>query len=593
MFNNKITSKLCLFSALLHLSISVTFPVPANAATLNKIVSQVSGKCVDIIGGPTATRNGINVDQWTCSDSSKNQLFTLQPAGTGVYQLIAEHSKRCLDIPSALTADGIGLQQWDCTAGATKQLFKLNPATSGTTIVSVATGKCVSLHSNSSDNGALIQQYTCNGVANQKFNIVPVNTTPPATTTWVSCAAQYGTCSFSGTRRVLYGVSTTASNVIKTFTNGTACNNTVFGDPAPGQNKSCFYENITQPTTPSGGGTAGICTPSSNTYTQAMPALNISKAVASANLVIRGQNNVVIDGKAFKDEGGQNCLSIQNSTNITVRNSSFIGCYRGVLAENSTNVVIENNYFENNVASAVGLNSTGVKVRYNRIKNAGGGKWLTMSEAFGNRMLPNMVQFNKVYGAGNEITNNVGLNEPGKSSTEDLMTTYQSQGTSSAPIYIQNNCIQGGGPSPSGGGLMVGDQGGKYITARNNSLINVGQYSMAIAGGHYNQILNNRIYAHERSGFPLDVGLYVHDYGNSLDGTGCSNNTVQGNQIDCVHGTNNCGAAKGNECGAVAGWDSNSWGGAFGTPQLGPNLSGMKCPIDFATPNSNNFPGCQ
>jgi serine protease len=55
--------------------------------------------------------------------------------------------------------------------------------------------------------------------------------------TWVKCAVEGGFCSFSGTKTVRYGIGT--SWYTKTLTNGTGCNNTVFGDPAHGYVKEC------------------------------------------------------------------------------------------------------------------------------------------------------------------------------------------------------------------------------------------------------------------------------------------------------------------------------------------------------------------
>jgi hypothetical protein len=44
---------------------------------------------------------------------------------------------------------------------------------------------------------------------------------------------------FTGQRDVRYG--TTTQFVTKTFTDGTACTNAVFGDPAHGTVKACWY----------------------------------------------------------------------------------------------------------------------------------------------------------------------------------------------------------------------------------------------------------------------------------------------------------------------------------------------------------------
>ncbi|MGF6769085.1 hypothetical protein P3T18_001555 [Paraburkholderia sp. GAS199] len=56
---------------------------------------------------------------------------------------------------------------------------------------------------------------------------------------WTPCAAEYGTCRFSGTREVLYG--TVEQHAVKTFTDTADCNNGVFGDPAPGVIKRCAF----------------------------------------------------------------------------------------------------------------------------------------------------------------------------------------------------------------------------------------------------------------------------------------------------------------------------------------------------------------
>lgn len=68
--------------------------------------------------------------------------------------------------------------------------------------------------------------------------------TPAPVATWTVCAAENGTCTFSGTRSVRYG----AANVYvtKVIAGTTPCTNTVFGDPTPGTAKTCYYSSITQ-----------------------------------------------------------------------------------------------------------------------------------------------------------------------------------------------------------------------------------------------------------------------------------------------------------------------------------------------------------
>jgi parallel beta-helix repeat protein len=54
---------------------------------------------------------------------------------------------------------------------------------------------------------------------------------------WTVCATEGGRCSFSGQQQVRYGAN--GSYVFKTLTDGTACSNSVFGDPIYGVVKQC------------------------------------------------------------------------------------------------------------------------------------------------------------------------------------------------------------------------------------------------------------------------------------------------------------------------------------------------------------------
>jgi probable HAF family extracellular repeat protein len=59
----------------------------------------------------------------------------------------------------------------------------------------------------------------------------------PAPTDWILCAPEGGVCTFTGTTEVRYG--SNGSFVYQTSTDGTACNNELFGDPIFGTVKHC------------------------------------------------------------------------------------------------------------------------------------------------------------------------------------------------------------------------------------------------------------------------------------------------------------------------------------------------------------------
>jgi uncharacterized repeat protein (TIGR02543 family) len=87
-----------------------------------------------------------------------------------------------------------------------------------------------------------------------RFNLVSGGTTPPTTPTdtppagYSRCASEWETCSFSGSADVVYGALATWTSP-RSFTGGTPCTNTVFGDPLRGTFKACYFKpNATTPT---------------------------------------------------------------------------------------------------------------------------------------------------------------------------------------------------------------------------------------------------------------------------------------------------------------------------------------------------------
>lgn len=69
----------------------------------------------------------------------------------------------------------------------------------------------------------------------------PSEPAPTPTDSWTRCAAEGGTCSFTGTRQVRYGAPGYYN--YKTVTGSTPCTNAVFGDPKKSTAKYCDYAN--------------------------------------------------------------------------------------------------------------------------------------------------------------------------------------------------------------------------------------------------------------------------------------------------------------------------------------------------------------
>jgi len=71
---------------------------------------------------------------------------------------------------------------------------------------------------------------------------------PTPAPSWTKCADEWGTCTFTGTTQVRYGLNGTW--VTRTATSSIGCNNDVFGDPLPGADKICEYASTSPSPSP-------------------------------------------------------------------------------------------------------------------------------------------------------------------------------------------------------------------------------------------------------------------------------------------------------------------------------------------------------
>jgi hypothetical protein len=87
------------------------------------------------------------------------------------------NSGLCLDVPSSSTTGGVQLDQWTCS-GATNQEWALDPvgsyATSGDSVYQLTvlnSGYTAEDESNSTTEGAAIDQWASNGGSNQHWTL--------------------------------------------------------------------------------------------------------------------------------------------------------------------------------------------------------------------------------------------------------------------------------------------------------------------------------------------------------------------------------------------------------------------------------------
>jgi len=267
---------------------------------------------------------------------------------------------------------------------------------------------------------------------------------------------------------------------------------------------SCKKETITHPTKISpidtikspvgfidtGSGTAGaVIVPAM--YEGAAENLTF---ISSGPITLKDKHDTVISGIATPR------ISLENCSNITIRN-----CKIGPNGKNGINLLNCNNMHID--SCYIYHVATGIFASY--------GKAISITNCQAKNMIGpfpqgQFVQFNNISGGGSRISFNKFENVLGESYTEDAISLFKCNGLATDPIVVESNWIRGGGPSGSGGGIMLGDGSGSNQVARNNILVDAGQYGMAVSGGTYMSIVNNSIYG--KSQPFTSEGIYYHNY---------------------------------------------------------------------------------
>jgi len=244
---------------------------------------------------------------------------------------------------------------------------------------------------------------------------------------------------------------------------------------------------------------------------------------ASAPLVYKNQSNLTISGDSISGGAGP-CISLTNCTNVHITKCKLVNgngtAAVGINLQGCSGVTIDYNFISKVSTGVYAQNCTGkIVVNLNQFKNM-----------MGPYPRGACVQFNNVSGGGNRITNNKSDNIAGQSNPEDAINIYKSNGLATDAILVSGNILRGGGPSTTGSGITVGDQGGSNIIVTNNIVVNTGNIGMQVAGGSYIAMTNNTIYS---SASPVShLGLGCGNY----SGLPSTNITISGNKIKWMCG---------------------------------------------------------
>ena len=301
--------------------------------------------------------------------------------------------------------------------------------------------------------------------------------------------------------------------------------------PAPSPSPSPGTVTYAGPITITKGGTY------SGNWESQDPNVPAVRVQTSEPVIIENSN---IRGKGFLIHGYQNRLTIRNNRFLGLNpNISGRGAGKAIVAEEIYNLRIENNLIENtagiylrNWRGNAGNGET-IKIFRNKIRNIegrvsnGSGGWTNQ------RVITQAIMFNQVQRVPNvEIAWNEIVNEPFKSLPEENINFYISSGTSSSPVRIYNNYIQGAynadpvhDSNYAGGGILIGDgtttdpNNSGHVRVFDNQVVGISNHGLAIVGGVNTQFYNNRVIASGRlpDGRRIaahTVGIYMWDINN-------------------------------------------------------------------------------
>lgn len=226
--------------------------------------------------------------------------------------------------------------------------------------------------------------------------------------------------------------------------------------------------------------------------------------------VYQNEDNLVIEGKEFGHNANGKALVFYNCQNVIVRNCKFAEVNQddSLMFDGCNNILVEHCEFENVHRGARVWRAThDVIIRENHFTNI-------LGRIRGGVKTTCAIQFAYCQGTNLKIIDNSCETIPGFGAQDDTINLFYSFGTDTDPIEVSGNWCRGHGDkvegSRSGGGILIGDYGGKYQIAEDNICVDTGNYGMGIAGGQYMTLKDNTVYGIK--GHLNQLGLSIWDF---------------------------------------------------------------------------------
>ena len=127
---------------------------------------------LDVAGG--AKNNGANIQIWSTSRDSRNQMFRFERTSDGYYSIRAMHSGMGVDITANNTAEDTNVQQYNAYNGDSQKFTVVRNANGTYSFYSKTSGRCIDVDCGKAANGTNVRMHSANGSAAESFYLEEV-----------------------------------------------------------------------------------------------------------------------------------------------------------------------------------------------------------------------------------------------------------------------------------------------------------------------------------------------------------------------------------------------------------------------------------
>ncbi|MFB0840864.1 RICIN domain-containing protein [Paenibacillus oleatilyticus] len=146
--------------------------VDIDPSAIYNIIAKHSGKALDVRNG--SSDDGAAIQTWTYNNRG-NQQWRIVPTGDGFYKIVAVHSGKVLDVADNSYANGAYINQWSDNGG-NNQRWSIEPLGDGSyKITAKHSGKVLDVKNGRTEDPAFLHQWPFQNTDNQKWFLQRAN----------------------------------------------------------------------------------------------------------------------------------------------------------------------------------------------------------------------------------------------------------------------------------------------------------------------------------------------------------------------------------------------------------------------------------